>query len=865
MKPELNQLLKFIKSYEKSIERKDDIFLGGITPTVICYLFIKRYEAIKDDLGLSPIGFKIEPKSTYNLQSFDPESDLIDPLFEYIRKHNEPHFDRTDFKYYLSSDEIYTRIFNAIDIEVDDIGLDFSPAHISIDEFDEFFDELIKFSRGDSYKDIDKRYIPNELAKMIAKNCTGSTVLTLGDDKGEIGRYLDKKKPLILSGFDKSIIWYYLRSILTGKTDVKLIDNEFKALIGLEVDAIIQFPPIATLSKTKKNQLEQQTGIKFKHSTLEGIFIDLAISNIRKTKGYLYTIVPTSFLFSSKRDYKRIRESIIKEGALKTVIRLPKGVFNHFSSISYSILEISYHQKSKEILLIDGTEIHQWIYPHKPGMQKDLFHELSIYWESRGGFDPYVCEISLSEVKKNNYSLEFSNFKNPSRNAERHLRNRDESLVSFDEILEPIRTSRPESGEKLPYASISNLIKEPPFFKLDIDDLPKIVDKKNVRKLEESALLISGIIGDVNPTFYERLNSDIYINSSLYAFSVSDVIDIQYLVFELRSEFVQEQFRRINVGVTSRIPKAFLKNVFLRIPPIEIQREIVRDQLNVLAKSKLKEVEGLSKDLKFIEKEVFASFAHNFKQILHKVALDIDTLKNYMIGLQERDIINLSSSILFEEKAPIGQSVGEVIKRLVSNQNKAEEFLQNEVSYFTQDKAEYYYRVNLKDVTLDWKKRQLCDNYQITFLNWPFGRIESDFEKEMPDIVAKTNESDFISILNNMLKNAVEHGFQKDNDNEFVICFTTEPKEGSLIPIPVMHIGNNGIPFPNDFSCNDLFKLHHKGNNSTGSGLGGYSIKRKLDRMGASIKCESSVLPKDDFPVQFEIHFKPVEFEDLDE
>ncbi len=863
MKDELKQLSDFLLRNEL-VKRS---FLPPKIEKIVLYLFLRRYDAIKTDLNLPDFKYDIKKYQSKDGEEFYPHDDIFKPFYSFIQSSLK-----------VINAEVLDRIFNDdgnlsgyqseeilnLENEIERIGiLDFSIETFTISEFDDFFMELIYSLKLDreSIK-ISKEFsgLINDVLKTSKKE------LYIGDTTSQIlfdrVNYKGKK---IIGGSGDSKLWYYLRILLSGKKNIDVDYGLTTIILNKPFDYIFAIPSVGKIEKRLFDGLKGGDKVNITYRYWELFYSELALKGLKKD-GKAILILPSNTLVRTTRAFQRFRKRIVESEKLKTIIRLPKGIFGLFNRLEYSLIELDNSWNKNYIKYINSVEIEPFLYSRERKKNQVFFEELRSFWKNDSNSYPFVNQVKISDIREKNYSLGFANYFNVNVNTDSHKRYDEEKLISFNEILQKSEQGTTKVSEKVPYVNISHLSESFTKFRINVEDLPKSGKGKRLKKLNSSAILIGKIVGSIKPSVIEVNEKSVYLEPKVIAYEIPNSLNLEYLILELRSDFVQQQFKAIASGQTiPSIRESELHNVFLRVLPLPKQLEIVKDEYSTIAKSKLEEVEGLSADIKFIEKEVFASFAHNFKQILHKVALDIDTLKNYMTGLQEKDIINFGSSILFEEKAPAGQSVGEVLTRLVSNQNKAEDFLQNEVAYFTQDQGKYYTIVNIKDVTLNWKKRQICNNYKIVFRDSVFGNLDSDFDDHLPDYIAKTNESDLVSILNNLLKNAVEHGFQRDKDNEFVICFTTESREGSPIPTPVMHVGNNGIPFPNDFTCNDLFKLHHKGNKSSGSGLGGYSIKRKLDRMGATIKCKSSILPKNDFPIQFEIHFKPVEFEDFDE
>ncbi|MCH2449211.1 MAG: N-6 DNA methylase [Gracilimonas sp.] len=863
MKRELKNLYNQLRTYK---DKSRGLFGSGMSWTIL-YFFLLRHKDVKSDLNLLHINYDLEKYLHDSEVEYYPFDDFVKPFYQSLKKTNPGIFDGIDLNAIFGLETDITTLSPEEVISINSIAKEcgiynYSLDSFSIEDFDEFFCDLIELVGDRDKSRLHDRTLNPELAKFIISTIpSDGACLTIGDESAQIPFYSRKKKnKIIFSGFGETQLWYYLRSILSGKDNLKINRNEWLSLINNEYDFSFINPPIGKIGNDFKNHLKDKYDFNFKYRNWESFYINLGLDAL-SDKGKLILLLPENFLYQQLKEFKNIRKKLVESKHLRSIIRLPRGLFKPITSIRYTIFEIDKSSTFEKIQFIDGAEIKSIVSPKNKDDLKSLFTELDYYWNGAMGFYPYVAKPLIKEIKKHGYSLAFSNFLNVSKRPENYIRQREEDLVSLSDTLNYLGLKTERNLHDVPFISISKMSESITDYKVTAEELTRVKKAKALKKLSHSAILLGKIKGSIKPTYFEHLGEDIYLKQNIAAFEIPEGYDPQYLVHELRSEFVQNQFSKIETSSTiPSFSNQMFSNIYLRIPPLERQKEIVAENLQEIAQSKIKEVEGLSDDLKYIEKEVFSSFAHDFGKILLNVSSNIEVITNYLKELDYRGIISFKDSALFEEKAEKEESIGEVLKRLNSNFSAAQDFLESEVGFYTGEKDLEVKQVNLLEVIYKWIKRQSQNGYSILIGDsfTPLG--ENKFEDFIAQYFAKVNTNDLYSVLDNLLTNAKEHGFKaKDNDYQFVIFLQQGTSPVGNLQISKMHIGNNGKPFPEDFSCEDLFKIHHKGPDSTGKGKGGYSVKRRLNKMGATIKCNSDILPKDKYPVQFEVSFKPVE------
>lgn len=859
---------KNLFSYLLKYSRGKTLFSSGPEWSAF-YLFLIRYDAIKDDLGLPYLGYKLD-KYRHGLHELNPSEDLIKPFIEFLRQERNDHRENGDlYKYFknLSNSLAFERYeIKALNEAIINSGVKkLSLKNYSIDEFDEFFTAIINEIVSQSRNNYDKRFLNKNFAQFINKNIPNkSHFLLIGDETAELACQIKSgPQEIILAGDEDSIFWFYLRTVLRGKQNVRIIQNELASFIREEPDFIFLNPPIGRLNKEAREYFTREFKVPFKFTSMECFYAKLALDEIRQN-GRAFFLMPTNFLFSENKDYRHLRERVIKDGSLKTIIRLPKGLFWPYTTTSFSLIDIDYSKKYDRIKFIDAMEIATFVSYRDSGHIDKILNRISEYWRYEHlVLESYVALVNKDDVIKNNYSWAISNYINISNSPSRYIRSSEEKLVPLTQLLKRINLKKADPGGEVPILGISQLREDAIEFNINYRRLPKTSEIKRAKRLEQSAILLGKIVGSIKPSYFNYDGNGIFVKPNVLAFKKPENCDLQYLIQELRSDFVMNQFKKIESGVgIPSFSNRVLNNIYLRIPPLEKQKEIVKNELSKLAKESLNKLEISSNRFRLIERELIGSFKHDFGKILLKVSSNILTLEGYLNRLHKEGIINLNDSIFPITKSGKQQNltVSDVLDRLKGNHQQAQIYLDREIKKLSGEIGSNKDIIDLKMVIKDWLKKQNDGNFTFNFTDdqlYPKGNEYVQKSSKTLKYLINGNVNDIHSILDNFLDNAVNYGFTEQNRNyEFRIHLQFGINGTDIENTIKLHVGNDGDPFPEDFSCTDFFKYKYKGPNSKGDGIGGYSIARTVENLGGEISCQSSFLSEDQYPVQFEISFK---------
>lgn len=165
---------------------------------------------------------------------------------------------------------------------------------------------------------------------------------------------------------------------------------------------------------------------EFRTSETADLFMTLIMYRLKET-GRVGVILPDGFLFGDDNAKVAIKEKLLSEFNLHTIVRVPNGVFAPYTSISTNVLffdktkpteKIDYYQVPLPEGIKNGfTKTRPFKTEHLQGVKE--------WWNNREKEDINAYSVNIEEIKKANYNLDF---KNPNLN-------KDEKEYSLNELL----------------------------------------------------------------------------------------------------------------------------------------------------------------------------------------------------------------------------------------------------------------------------------------------------------------------------------------------------------------------------------------------------------------------------------------------
>ncbi|PAU78622.1 DNA methyltransferase [Halovibrio salipaludis] len=211
------------------------------------------------------------------------------------------------------------------------------------------------------------------------------------------------------------------------------------------VDVIVANPPFGG---TEEDGIEVNFPQAFRTRETADLFMTLFIHLLKKG-GRAAVVLPDGFLFGEGMK-TRLKEKLLNECNLHTIVRLPNGVFNPYTGIKTNLLFFTKGQPTETV----------WFYEHpypegyknysktKPMRFEEFGPEIEWWGSERDGFASRVeteqaWKVSIEEIRERDYNLDI---KNPWQDEE-EIHDPDELLAKYEqqqteiqEIRDQIRT-----------------------------------------------------------------------------------------------------------------------------------------------------------------------------------------------------------------------------------------------------------------------------------------------------------------------------------------------------------------------------------------------------------------------------------------
>ena len=180
---------------------------------------------------------------------------------------------------------------------------------------------------------------------------------------------------------------------------------------------------------TEEKIIQSNFPTELQTSETADLFVALKLYRL-KQNGRVGIILPDNFLFGNENSQKALKEKLLNECNLHTIVKLPAGVFAPYTSITTNILFFDKTESTKEIWYYDvplpeGYRSFSKTKPfksiHLDGVRK--------WWNDRNKEDLNSYKVSIDEVISKEYNLDF---KNPNKLVEEKEYTLDELLTTMD-------------------------------------------------------------------------------------------------------------------------------------------------------------------------------------------------------------------------------------------------------------------------------------------------------------------------------------------------------------------------------------------------------------------------------------------------
>ena len=195
-----------------------------------------------------------------------------------------------------------------------------------------------------------------------------------------------------------------------------------------KVDIIVTNPPFGGI---EEDGILVNFPQQFQTKETADLFMVL-LMYLLKDNGRAAIVLPDGFLFGEGVK-TTIKEKLLEEFNLHTIVRLPNGVFAPYTDINTNLLFLEKGKPTKEI----------WFFEHplpegykKYTKTKPIRHEefeLEKQWWNKREENQYAWKVSIEEIKSRNYNLDI---KNPNKQTEEFVHSTEELIDRIDMNLE---------------------------------------------------------------------------------------------------------------------------------------------------------------------------------------------------------------------------------------------------------------------------------------------------------------------------------------------------------------------------------------------------------------------------------------------
>lgn len=170
------------------------------------------------------------------------------------------------------------------------------------------------------------------------------------------------------------------------------------------VDIIVANPPFGGVVKAGT---EANFPHEFRTKETADLFLVLFM-HLLKPGGKAGIVLPDGTLFGEGVKTK-IKEKLLNECNLHTIVRLPQGVFNPYAGVNTNLVFFTKGEPTKEVWyyqlpLPEGLRQ----YTKNRGVANAEFEPVEIWWNDRKENDS-AWKVSIGEIVKRNYNLDFKN------------------------------------------------------------------------------------------------------------------------------------------------------------------------------------------------------------------------------------------------------------------------------------------------------------------------------------------------------------------------------------------------------------------------------------------------------------------------
>ena len=451
---------------------------------IVWLLFLKIFNDREEEWQLTIPDYKTPLQSRYRWQSWakDPEGVTGEELIDFVNNELFPSLKRLayvagvsphgrvigsvfeDAYNYMKSGTLLRQVINTIEEEVDFNSS--SDRHLFNDIYEKILADLQSAGNAGEY------YTPRAVTRFMVETLNpqlGESVLdpacgtggfltnTIEHLKEQVNNADDLKSlQESIHGVEKKPLPHMLaltNMMLHGidvPTNIRHDNTLSRPLKDYgpkeRVDIIVTNPPFGGM---EEDGIENNFPKKYQTRETADLFMAMIMHRLKPGSGRAAVVLPDGFLFGEgvKTNLKR---ELLEEFNLHTIVRLPKGVFSPYTSISTNILFFEKGGPTKELWFFEHPYPEGYkAYSRTRPLTIQEFDREKAWWGSaeREGrkADEYAWKVTVEEIAARNYKLDC---KNPHEVAVNH-RDPEELMEEYLDITRKLEAAQAALKQEL--------------------------------------------------------------------------------------------------------------------------------------------------------------------------------------------------------------------------------------------------------------------------------------------------------------------------------------------------------------------------------------------------------------------------------
>lgn len=575
--------------------------------------------------------------------------------------------------------------------------------------------------------------------------------------------------------------------------------------------------------------------------------------------GKLACIVTAGFLFRKDRKVQPVREMLIKEKAISSVIMLPSNIFPG-TGVAQASLIITKGIENEEIHFGDASGHTRFAKSVYRATTFDLESFLDAYEadivDTQEGYEP--CENQTGAA------VSYATLMGTDLTPSLYLTPKPENGVSLSDLVEEVPELRGKdiSAEYfLTGSSIPAAMHRKPFVPVKVEDGKVSTAKKHVQ-VPENAVILAIVSGNIRTVYTQGFTGKIAFPAGfIKVLKPIAGISAKYLAAVLSTKTVADQIKAQTAGLT--IPRLNKLDLSQIIVPVH---ETVEEREQLIA-------EVLSSEMSDLESELQETLDSQKREVRSTRHAMIQTLSALSSNWEQLKMFSNSHATGFKLSDLIGRINPISVKDLMGSIEYAISTLQRQVEALRLEKFDWgqevainpYKLINDYIATHSTPSVRMINMGTDNVADFPYFDDETGEAKRHHTDAAEifyAPEKLLERIFSNIVANAKAHGFTTESTNN-EIRFDWKSEDGGI----VITIANNGAPLKEGVSGDDVlmsgFSTALNENAADGklhSGQGGFEIKSLMEGLGT---VEVISQPEAEFPVIYKLTFEKTNFETI--